>query len=101
MSGPDASRILDNPRFRELVAERSRFSWLLSAIMLGIYLSFILLVAFAHGLMATKVSGTISLGLVLGVLVILSAFALTGIYVQRANGRFDDLTRDLNRDLAR
>jgi uncharacterized membrane protein (DUF485 family) len=33
-------------------------------------------------------------------IVIVSAFLLTGIYVQRANGRFDELTRDLQKDIA-
>ncbi|ACA17365.1 protein of unknown function DUF485 [Methylobacterium sp. 4-46] len=102
MSGPDTTRILNNPKFRELVAERTRFGWLLSAIMLGIYLGFVLLVAFAKGFLAMKIgAGVTSLGILLGVAVIVSAFVLTGIYVQRANGRFDDLTRDLNRELAR
>ena len=27
------------------------------------------------------------------------AFLLTGIYVQRANSRFDDLTRDLTKEI--
>lgn len=30
-------RIEQNPRFRELVARRERFAWLLSAIILGLY----------------------------------------------------------------
>lgn len=48
--------------------ERTRFAWILSGLMLAIYLVFILLIAFAHGLMSTKVfGGTASLGLVLGV----------------------------------
>ncbi|MFE1600911.1 DUF485 domain-containing protein [Methylobacterium sp. ID0610] len=102
MSGPDTTRILQNPKFRELVSERTRFGWVLSGVMLGIYLGFVLLVAFAKGFLAMKIgAGVTSLGILLGVAVILSAFVLTGIYVQRANGRFDDLTRDLNRDLAR
>ena len=35
----------------------------------------------------------------LGLFTIVFAFALTGIYVSRANGRFDDLTAQLNRDV--
>lgn len=96
----DHDRILSNPKFQELVRTRSGFAWTLSAVMLAIYLGFILLVAFARDLMATKIGGGVtSLGIVLGLVVIVSAFVLTGIYVQRANGRFDDLTRDLTREL--
>lgn len=92
------SRIMDSPRFQELVKARSAFAWTLSAIMLAIYLGFIFLVAFAQGLLATKVGGAMSLGIVLGLVVIVSAFVLTGIYVARANGRYDGLTQDLTRE---
>ena len=96
----DHDRILTNPKFQELVRTRSGFAWTLSAVMLAIYLGFILLVAFARHLMATKIGGGVtSLGIVLGLVVIVSAFVLTGIYVQRANGRFDNLTRDLTREI--
>ncbi len=88
--------IMNDPRFIALVRERSRFAWTLSIVMLVVYLAFILLVAFAHEWMATKVAGsTISVGIVLGLAVIIFAFILTGIYVARANTRFDDLTRDV------
>ena len=97
----DPDRILRNPRFQELVQTRSGFAWTLSALMLAIYLGFIFLVAFAHDLMAMKIGGGVtSLGIVLGLVVIVAAFLLTGIYVRRANSRFDDLTRDLTRELS-
>jgi uncharacterized membrane protein (DUF485 family) len=96
----DHDRVLRNPKFHELVRTSPGFAWTLSAEMLVIYLGFILLVAFARDLMAMKIGGGVtSLGIVLGLAVIVSAFALTGIYVQRANGRFDDLTRDLTKEI--
>ncbi|TPG53848.1 DUF485 domain-containing protein [Roseomonas nepalensis] len=89
-------RILANPKFQELVRRRSGFAWILSAVMLGIYCGFILLVAFAKDLMAYRVGeGVTSLGIFLGLGIIATAFILTGIYVVRANGRFDELTRSL------
>ena len=101
MASREYERILDHPKFQELVRTRSGFAWTLAAVMLVIYLGFILLVAFAQPLMASKIGGgTTSLGIVLGLVVIISAFLLTGIYVQRANGRFDALTRDLQKDIA-
>ena len=101
MVNAEYQRVLANPKFQELVRTRSGFAWTLSAAMLIIYLGFILLVAFARGLMAMKIGGGVtSLGIVLGLVVIVSAFVLTGIYVQRANSRFDDLTRDLTREIS-
>jgi uncharacterized membrane protein (DUF485 family) len=102
MSVPETARIAQNPRFKELVHERTRFGWTLTIIMLLIYFGFIGLIAFDKALLAVKIGGgTASLGLVLGVAVIVLAFILTGIYVQRANGRFDALTAALKRDLGR
>lgn len=88
-------RIEDNPRFQELVAKRDRFAWSLSAIMLGLYLAFILLIAFEPHLLGTPLSAGSSTtwGIPLGVGLILSAFVLTGIYVKRANGEFDRLNQ--------
>ena len=100
MAMVEHTKILRNPKFQELVRRRSTFAWMLAAAMLVIYLGFILAVAFARDLMAMKVGGGVtSLGILLGLAVILAAFLLTGIYVWRANTRFDDLTRDLRKEL--
>jgi uncharacterized membrane protein (DUF485 family) len=100
MTSGEAQRIMGNPKFQELVQTRTRFAWTLAFIMLAIYLSFIFLVAFAPKLMAVKIGGGVtSLGIVLGLVVIVSAFLLVGIYVQRANGRYDDLTRELQKEI--
>ncbi|MGH8355212.1 MAG: DUF485 domain-containing protein [Pseudomonas sp.] len=90
-------RIERNPRFQELVAKRERFAWLLSAIMLGLYLAFILLIAFVPQLLGTRIEAgsTTTWGIPIGVGLILSAFVLTGIYVRRANGEFDSLNQAL------
>ncbi len=93
---PVVQATLRDPRFRELVNSRSAFAWTLSAVMLAVYLAFILLVAFFPEVMATKIGGgTTSLGILIGLAVIVFAFCLTGLYVARANGRFDELTQDL------
>ena len=100
MASQDYTRVLQSPRFQDLVRQRAKFAWILSIAMLVIYFGFILLVAFAKPLLATKIGGGVtSLGILLGLGVIVAAFVLTGIYVQRANSRFDALTRDLTREL--
>jgi uncharacterized membrane protein (DUF485 family) len=100
MASRDYDRVLQSPRFQELVRQRTRFAWTLSIIMLVIYFGFILLVAFAKPLLAMKIGGGVtSLGILLGLGVIIAAFVLTGIYVYRANSEFDELTRNLTREL--
>lgn len=49
-------RIEDSARFRELVEKRQRFATILSVIMLAVYISFILLIAFAPGWLAGHAS---------------------------------------------
>ncbi len=80
--------------FQELVGKRTSFAWTLSALIFILYFGFILLVAFAPGLLGAKIGdGVITLGIPVGLLVIIAAFVITGLYVRRANAEFDDLVR--------
>ncbi|HCI2395871.1 TPA: DUF485 domain-containing protein [Klebsiella pneumoniae] len=90
-------RIENSAHFRELVASRQRFAAILSVIMLVIYVGFILLIAFAPGWFGTPLhAGTsVTRGIPLGIGVIVISFILTGIYVWRANGEFDRLTKSV------
>lgn len=88
--------IMNNPKFKALVSERSSIAWSLSIAMLVIYLGFILLVAYAPKFLGTPLgAGVTTVGIPIGLFVIISAFILTGIYVRKANARFDDLTRQI------
>lgn len=99
-SASQYDQIVTNPKFQQLVQERTRFGWILTAVILVVYFGFIGLIAFDKALLAMKVGGgTASLGLFLGVGVIVVAFILTGIYVARANTRFDSLSADLKRSV--
>lgn len=85
-----------NPKFIELVHKRKSLGWTLSAIMLAIYMGFILVVSFAPNVLEASLGGGVTtVGIVVGVLVILSAFVLTGIYVRKANAEYDTLTRSI------
>jgi uncharacterized membrane protein (DUF485 family) len=87
--------IASSPRYQQLVRERSRFSWTLTAIMLVIFFGYILLIAFAPEVLAQRISATTTLGIPVGIGVILVGILLTGIYVHRANSRFDPMIRDI------
>jgi uncharacterized membrane protein (DUF485 family) len=89
-------RVSQDRRFRDLVAKRSRFAWILSAMMLVIYFGFIFIIAFAPKSLGVPLAGGVTtVGIPLGLFVIISAFVLTGIYVRRANSEFDALTREI------
>lgn len=95
---PDLHAVRQDPRFRELVDKRQALSLRLTLIMFAIYFGFVLVVAFAPSLLATRLgSGVMTLGIPVGLAVILAAFVLTGVYVARANAEFDQLTRALHK----
>jgi len=87
-------RIKNDPDFLHLVKVRSKFAWTLTIVMLVIYFGFVLVIAFNPSLLGTPLSeGSVTtVGIPVGVGVIISAFILTGIYVRRANSEFDELT---------
>ncbi len=95
-TGALIERIKRDPEFHALHRRRSRVAWTLSAIMVALYFGFILAVAFAPQALATPIgAGTTTVGIPLGLGVILAAFVLTGIYVRRANSDFDVATERL------
>jgi uncharacterized membrane protein (DUF485 family) len=81
-------------RLRTLARLRWRVALGLTALMVIVYFGFILLVAYRKQLMATRIGTGLSLGIVLGALVIVAAWLLTLVYVGWANRVYD-------RDLAR
>jgi uncharacterized membrane protein (DUF485 family) len=93
--------IADDPRYQALVARRSRFTWILTSIMLAAFFGYILLIAFNKELLARPVASgmTTSLGIPIGLGVIALAIVLTGIYVRRANSDFDPMVRSIREDL--
>ena len=89
-------RISKNPKFLEFVAMRSRYGIIMSIISAAAYYGFILLVAFDKQLLATKIgSGVMTLGVPLGVGVIVFTIILTWIYVRRANTEFDAINESI------
>jgi uncharacterized membrane protein (DUF485 family) len=91
-----SDHIGNNPKFHELVSKRRAFALTLTAIMLVIYFGFILLIAYGKSFLGESLFGGVTtVGFPIGVGVILSAIVLTGIYVRRANGEFDELNRQI------
>jgi len=87
------SRILRDPNYQALKSKRSRFGWWLAAAMMVVYYGFILLVAFDKPFLATRIgSGVMTIGMPIGLAVIVFTIVITGIYVHRANGEYDRLT---------
>jgi uncharacterized membrane protein (DUF485 family) len=84
---------------RRLAAARWRIALLLTAAMMAIYFGFILLVAYAPKFLGTPIgTGVTTIGIPIGLSVIVLAFLLTGIYVRKANSSYDTLIRKIVED---
>lgn len=94
--GALVERVKNDPQFHELVRRRSRLAWTLTALMIAIYFGFVLTVAFHKEIFAQSLfGGVMTVGIPVGIGVILAAFVLTGLYVARANTTFDDMTNEI------
>jgi uncharacterized membrane protein (DUF485 family) len=79
-----------DPRYRALVRRRSTLGWTLAGIMVAVYFCFILLVAFAKTWLAQPLAGgATSIGMPVGLGVIVVAIVQTGLYVRQANRVYD------------
>lgn len=94
------ARIRANPRFQEFVRKRNSYSILMSVLGALAYYGFILLVAFDKEFLATKVApgAVMSVGIPIGVGVIVFTIILTWVYVRRANSEFDDINASIIKD---
>ncbi len=91
------AKIRANPKFAELVGKRTRFAIILSLIVLVPYYTFMMITAFAPALLAQPLgdSSVMTIGWPIGAILVIGSWLTTGIYINRANGEFDQLTEEV------
>lgn len=88
--------------FQKLVAERTKITIILTVAELVIYFGFILLIAFNKEFLAQKLENSvITIGIPIGIGVIILSFLLNGFYVYIANKEYDELTEKIKQKHAR
>ncbi|PZU61193.1 MAG: DUF485 domain-containing protein [Sphingobium sp.] len=91
--GTDDARIAAiaaDPRYAALLRTRTVNEWTLSALMFAAFVGFIALIAFDKPFMARPVGdGVMSVGIPMGLGLILFAILLTAVHVRRANRHYD------------
>lgn len=88
-SGAQYMAVQASPEFQELRTRLRRFVFPTTIFFLVWYASYVLLGAFAHDFMATRVFGNINVGLLLGLGQFLTTFLITGLYIRFANRELD------------
>ena len=102
MSDTVVAKIEANPKYHELRRKRNSFGWLLTILMMVVYYGYIALIAFNKPFLAQPIgAGVTSLGIPIGLGVIIFTIAITGLYVRRANGEFDRLTAEILKEASK
>jgi len=99
--GIDYVAVEESPRFVELKTKHRSFVWPLTVVFLVWYFVYVLLSSFATDFMATRVSGDITVGLLLGLGQFVTTFGITMWYVWYANHRLDPIAAEIRDDLER
>lgn len=96
MSDATVTRIKNNPKYHELKRKRSSFGWILTFLMMVVYYGYIALIAFNKEFLARPLGdGVTTIGVPIGMGVIVFTIVITGIYVRRANNEYDALTAQI------
>nr|WP_326530757.1 DUF485 domain-containing protein [Rhodoferax sp.] len=102
MTDPIVAKIEANPKYHELRRKRNSFGWLLTIIMMVVYYGYIALIAFNKPFLAQPIgAGVTSVGVPIGMFVIVFTIVITGIYVRRANGEYDRLTAEILKEASK
>ncbi|GAB2180369.1 DUF485 domain-containing protein [Denitratisoma sp. agr-D3] len=93
-------KVQSNPTYQELKAKRTAYGWVLTIIMLVAYYGYIAVIAFDKELFARKIGeGVTTLGIPVGIGLIVFTVIITGLYVRRANTEFDEMTAKLLKEI--
>jgi len=87
--------------FRDLRRTFRRFVFPVVGLFLAWYFTFVLLAAFAPGLMGTPVIGHVNVGLLLGLGQFASTFVITAVYGRWARRHLDPQAQKLRDDMER
>ena len=102
MSDPVVDKIQKNPKYQELRSKRTSFGWTMTLLMMVVYYGYIALIAFNKPFLAQPIgAGVTTLGIPIGMGVIVFTIVITAIYVRRANSEFDDLTAEILKDASK
>jgi uncharacterized membrane protein (DUF485 family) len=80
---------MSDARLRQLAAARWKVQLGLTGGMVAMYFGFVLLIAYDKPLLARIIVPGLSLGILLGALVIVCSWVLTWVYVRWANTHYD------------
>ncbi|MBU6441637.1 MAG: DUF485 domain-containing protein [Betaproteobacteria bacterium] len=102
MTDPLVQKIQSHPGYRELRRRRNSLGIGLTLLMLLVYYGYIALIAFDKALLSRPIgAGVTTLGVPVGMGVIVFTIVITAVYVRRANREFDALNESILKDVSK
>lgn len=101
MEKQTALQVLRHPKFQRMARQKALIGWGFSAVIFFMYVLYIWMIGKSPEIFAKPVSeGSITTwGIYAGLFVIIFSFVTTGIYVSIANGKFEDMTKEVVREV--
>jgi len=101
MSTGAYEQIRSNKKYPVMVARHRRLAGTLTAVVLGLFFAFILIVAFAPKLLAVPLTagGVTTVAVPLGLAMVVVFWLLTGLYVRRAKRDFDEIRDEILKEV--
>ena len=102
MSDPVVAKIQSHPKYQELTSKRNSFGVFLTILMLVVYYGYIALIAFNKPFLAQPVgAGVTTIGIPIGMGVIVFTILITALYVRKANSEYDTLTAEILKEASK
>ncbi|MEO2083435.1 MAG: DUF485 domain-containing protein [Desulfurobacteriaceae bacterium] len=103
MKKEEIYQILKDPEFQELIKKVTAVSLSFAAVMMVVYYSFVLMLAYAKSFLSTPICKgcATNYGIVIGIGIIIFSWLITGAYIWWANTNYDPIIRKLREKFRR
>ncbi|MGC8796770.1 DUF485 domain-containing protein [Thermodesulfovibrio sp. 3462-1] len=92
-------KILNSTEFKSLVRSKNAISLILTIAELVVYFGFVLLIAYSKEFLGQKIYGPVTVGIPIGIGVIVISWIFTGIYVAWSNKKYDQKVAEIKEKL--
>ena len=89
------NRVLSHPEFKKMEQEKNRMRWFFSFSVFVVYVAYIAYIGINPEFFSRTLfpGSVITIGIYAGLFIILFSVVLTGMYVRKANRKFDEVTK--------
>lgn len=96
-----AKKVLSHPKFQQMEKQKAVLGWSFSAVMFFVYVAFIWTIGTSPQTLGARIhsDSIMTVGIYVGVAMIIFAFIITLFYVWLANGKYETMTQDVVKEV--